>query len=52
MSVHSPWSHPKLRNVYWSASAAIAADHDVKTVADRLVNANAAMTLRVYAHEV
>ena len=29
---------------------AIAAGHDVNTVADRLGHANAAMTLRVYAH--
>jgi integrase len=36
---------------HWSASVAIAAGHDVKTVADRLGHANAAMTLRVYAHE-
>ena len=28
----------------------IAAGHDVKTVADRLGHANAAITLRVYAH--
>ena len=28
----------------------ISAGHDVKTVADRLGHANAAMTLRVYAH--
>ena len=35
---------------HWSASGAIAAGHDVKTVADRLAHANAAMTLRVYAH--
>ena len=35
---------------HWSASVAIAAGHDVKTVADRLGHANAAMTLRVYAH--
>jgi integrase len=34
---------------YWWASVAIAAGHDVKTVADRLGHANAAMTLRVYA---
>ena len=33
-----------------SASAATPAGHDVKTVADRLGHANAAMTLRVYAH--
>ena len=35
---------------HWSASVAIAAGHDVKTVADRLGHANAARTLRVYAH--
>ncbi len=35
---------------HWSASAAIAAGHDIKTVADRLGHANVAMTLRVYAH--
>lgn len=42
------WRLHDLRD--WSASVAIAAGHDVKTVADRLGLANAAMTLRVYAH--
>ncbi len=42
------WRLQDLR--HWSASVAIAAGHDVKTVADRLGHANAAMTLRVYAH--
>jgi len=35
-----------------SATTAIASGHDVRTVAGRLGHANAAMTLRVYAHEV
>lgn len=43
----SKWRLHDLR--HWSASVAIAAGHDVKTVADRLGHANAAMTLRVYA---
>jgi integrase len=30
----------------------IASGHDVRTVANRLGHANAAMTLRVYAHAV
>ena len=46
--VHAKWRLHDLR--HWSASAAISAGHDVKTVADRLGHANAAMTLRVYAH--
>jgi integrase len=44
-------AHWRLHDLrHWSASVAIAAGHDVKTVADRLGHANAAMTLRVYAH--
>ena len=35
---------------HWSASVAIAAGHDVKTVADRLGHANEAMTLRIHAY--
>jgi integrase len=35
---------------HWSATQAIAGGHDVRTVAGRLGHANAAMTLRVYAH--
>jgi integrase len=46
--VDAKWRLHDLR--HWSASVAIAAGHDVKTVADRLGHANAAMTLRVYAH--
>ncbi len=46
--VDAKWRPHDLR--HWSASVAIAAGHDVKTVADRLGQANAAMTLRVSAH--
>ena len=46
--INAKWRLHDLR--HWSASVAIAAGHDVKTVADRLGHANAAMTLRVYAH--
>lgn len=35
---------------HWSATQAIAAGHDVRTVANRLGHVNPAMTLRVYAH--
>ena len=35
---------------HWSATVAIGHGHDVRTVAGRLGHANAAMTLRVYAH--
>ena len=35
---------------HWSATQAIGHGHDVRTVAGRLGHANAAMTLRVYAH--
>lgn len=37
---------------HWAATTAIASGHDVRTVAGRLGHANAAMTLRVYAHVV
>jgi integrase len=37
---------------HWSATMAIGAGHDVRTVAGRLGHANPAMTLRVYAHAV
>jgi integrase len=37
---------------HWSATTAIAAGHDIRTVANRLGHANPAMTLRVYAHAV
>jgi integrase len=47
-AINVKWRLHDLR--HWSASASIAADHDIKTVADRLGHANAAMTLRVYAH--
>lgn len=46
--IDAKWRLHDLR--HWSASVAIAAGHDVKTVADRLGHANAAMTLRVNAH--
>jgi integrase len=36
----------------WSATVAISGGTDVRTVAGRLGHANAAMTLRVYAHAV
>jgi len=36
----------------WTATTAITGGHDVRTVAGRLGHANAAMTLRVYAHAV
>jgi integrase len=35
---------------HWSATQAIAAGHDIRTVANRLGHVNPAMTLRVYAH--
>ena len=35
---------------HWSATTAIGGGHDVRTVANRLGHANAAMTLGVYAH--
>lgn len=37
---------------HWTATTAITNGHDVRTVAGRLGHANAAMTLRVYAHAV
>ena len=37
---------------HWSATMAISRGHDVRTVAGRLGHANAAMTLRTYAHAV
>jgi hypothetical protein len=37
---------------HWSATTAIAAGHDIRTVANRLGHANPAMTLRVYAHAI
>jgi integrase len=37
---------------HWSATMAISAGHDVRTVAGRLGHANAALTLRTYAHVV
>jgi integrase len=46
--VDAKWRLHDLR--HWSASVAIAAGHDVKTVADRVGHPNAAMALRVYAH--
>ena len=46
--IDAKWRLHDLR--HWSASVAIAAGHDVKAVADRLGHANAAMTMRVYAH--
>ena len=46
--VDAKWRLHDLR--HWSASAAFAAGHDGKTVADRPGHANSAFTLRVYAH--
>jgi integrase/predicted nucleotidyltransferase len=37
---------------HWTATTAITSGHDVRSVAGRLGHANAAMTLRVYAHAV
>lgn len=37
---------------HWTATTAITSGHDVRTVAGRLGHANAAMTLRVYAHAI
>jgi integrase len=37
---------------HWTATTAITNGHDVRTVAGRLGHANAAMTLRVYAHAI
>ena len=48
--VDTHWRLHDLR--HWSATVAIAAGHDIRTVANRLGHANAAMTLRVYAHAV
>ena len=48
--VDEKWRLHDLR--HWSATTAIASGHDVRTVAGRLGHANAAMTLRVYAHVV
>jgi integrase len=46
--INSTWRLHDLR--HWSATHAIGGGHDVRTVAGRLGHANAAMTLRVYAH--
>jgi len=46
--ISSAWRLHDLR--HWSATYAIGGGHDVRTVAGRLGHANAAMTLRVYAH--
>jgi len=46
--ISSTWRLHDLR--HWSATYAIGGGHDVRTVAGRLGHANAAMTLRVYAH--
>jgi integrase len=48
--IDSHWRLHDLR--HWSATVAIAAGHDIRAVASRLGHANAAMTLRVYAHAV
>jgi integrase len=49
-SLDPKWRLHDLR--HWSATTAIAAGHDIRTVANRLGHANPAMTLRVYAHAV
>ena len=46
--VDRSWRLHDLR--HWSATTAISHGHDVRTVAGRLGHADAAMTLRVYAH--
>ena len=46
--IDAEWRLHDLR--HWSATQAIAAGHDVRTVANRLGHVNPAMTLRVYAH--
>ena len=46
--IDKSWRLHDLR--HWSATAAIGSGHDIRTVAGRLGHANAAMTLRVYAH--
>jgi integrase len=46
--VDPKWRLHDLR--HWSASEALAAGHDIPTVATRLGHVNPAMTLRVYAH--
>jgi integrase len=48
--IDSSWRLHDLR--HWSATAAIGAGADVRTVAGRLGHANPGMTLRVYAHAV
>jgi integrase len=48
--IDEAWRLHDLR--HWSATTAITSGHDVRTVAGRLGHANAAMTLRVYAHAV
>ena len=49
-SLDRSWRLHDLR--HWSATIAISSGTDVRTVAGRLGHANAAMTLRVYAHAV
>ncbi|GAC1314458.1 MAG: site-specific integrase [Acidimicrobiales bacterium] len=46
--IDTAWRLHDLR--HWSATQAIGSGHDIRTVAGRLGHANAAMTLRVYAH--
>jgi integrase len=48
--IDKKWRLHDLR--HWTATTAITSGHDVRTVAGRLGHANAAMTLRVYAHAV
>jgi integrase len=48
--IQATWRLHDLR--HWAATTAITSGHDVRTVAGRLGHANAAMTLRVYAHVV
>jgi integrase len=48
--IEKKWRLHDLR--HWTATTAITSGHDVRTVAGRLGHANAAMTLRVYAHAI
>jgi integrase len=49
-AIDEKWRLHDLR--HWTATTAITNGHDVRTVAGRLGHANAAMTLRVYAHAI
>jgi integrase len=48
--IDAKWRLHDLR--HWTATTGLVNGHDVRTVAGRLGHANAAMTLRVYAHAV